>query len=86
MFDVPLRDRIRSVETLQDLMGQAHDVEELIVTLNRLGEPGKNNAARNVSSLIKFFEREHQQLFSEFEEFMKAKGPWTKRVRLRLPR
>jgi CHAD domain-containing protein len=85
VFRIDVQERIRSVETLQDLMGEAHDVELLIDYLRQSrGRADKEDKklAACIERLIHTFTGEHQKRFALFEDYLKEKRPWMKKVRL----
>lgn len=80
--------RIRSVEALQDRMGDTHDVEVLETyleaTQERWGEQDPE-LARTAKVLLRFFRIEYQKRFEAFESLVRADRTWLKKVRLQRP-
>lgn len=87
VFRIDVQDRIRSVEMLQDRMGEAHDVELLIDYLRQSrGRADKQDKklAACVERLINSFTCEYQKRFAMFEDYLEEKRPWMKKVRLQI--
>ena len=88
VLDVRVDDRIRTVESLQDLMGDCHDVEVLVRHLRGVGERlGATDKvlADHVRLMVRHFQREHDKRFARFERFLEEERSWSKKVRWRVP-
>lgn len=85
VFQIPVHERIRAVEELQDVMGDCHDIEVLMESLNsaldRWGKEDKN-LAEGIATMLKFFKQRWKEGRSEFEKFLAREKRWLKKVKL----
>ena len=86
VFAVPVRDAIRSMENLQDLMGDYHDLEVLLEYLKQQETklaPGEKSLAVSFGTMVKFLKQEHTRHRETVGEFLDHERLWLKKVKLR---
>ena len=86
VFAMPVREQIRSVENLQELMGECHDLEVLLEYLKQQEtRPTRleKMLAASFGSMVKFLQREHARRSEKVVEFFDRERGWLRKVKLR---
>jgi CHAD domain-containing protein len=88
VFAVKVSARIRAVETLQDLMGAAHDVEVLEDYLGHAQarhEEKDKTLASDTGRMLKVFRIERRRRMAAVADFLNEQRTWLRKIKLKIP-